>query len=115
VLTGDAKRAYQREYMRKKRAGEPTTKPKEWQPTYNAVSEIEHWVKYQRSWRIKPAQRDVVEGLVLTLPECPEYDGDDLKGSIEHWKQHYPAHEQAVLDHVRTDPPMDRPHLRNLH
>ena len=63
MLTGDAKRAYQREYMRRKRAGEPTRKPQkpekpEREPDWEAIDrEVAHWIKYPRSC---PAWADVV-------------------------------------------------------
>jgi hypothetical protein len=97
MLTGQAKKHYQREYMRKKRAGEPTAKPKvakEWQPTYSVVLDIERWVKHP--WR--QAQRDITKGLTLTLPE----EGFDT-ADIAEWNRQFPAYKQAVLDHVCTD------------
>ena len=68
MLTGDAKRAYQREYMRRKRAGEPTREPQkpkkpkpekpEREPDWEAIDrEVAHWIKYPRSC---PAWSDVV-------------------------------------------------------
>jgi hypothetical protein len=100
ALTGDAKRAYQAQYMRKKRAGEPTRKPrlpKEWAPTYSIVSEIESWVR--RGTR-KPELREITEGLELTLPEFPEYDRDD----IPDFCRAHDEHRAAVMPHVLSDP-----------
>jgi hypothetical protein len=102
MLMGQAKKDYQREYMRKRRAGEPTIKPKvarEWQPTYRVISEIERWIKYP--WRTKQALRDITKGLKLALPEWPEAIG---MADIAKWQRYFPIHEAAVLDYVRSDP-----------
>ena len=47
MLTGEAKKAYQREYMRKKRAGLVTRKPrKEWQPTQHVLAGLDFWASH---------------------------------------------------------------------
>jgi hypothetical protein len=41
MLKGEAKTAYQREWMRRKRAGLPTAKPKpEWQPSQRMIDDL---------------------------------------------------------------------------
>ena len=48
MLQGEAKRDYQREYMRKRRAGEPTRKPKpEREPTQRMVDEVGYLFRRQ--------------------------------------------------------------------
>jgi hypothetical protein len=66
MLHGTAKRDYMREYMRKRRAGEPTRKPKpEWEPTQRMVDEVEHWfyLKLHRRRDLRGIGRAVVAGL----------------------------------------------------
>ena len=57
MLQGDAKRDYQRDYMRRKRAGEPTRKPPQppkpkqpWQPTQRMADKVRYWfgLKFNR-------------------------------------------------------------------
>ena len=71
MLQGDAKRDYMRDYMRRKRAGEPTRTPKAekpvkpWQPTERMIGEVRHWfyLKLNRSWHLRGIGRKVVAGL----------------------------------------------------
>jgi hypothetical protein len=64
MLQGEAKTAYMREYMRRKRAGLPTVKPKkEWEPSQRMIREIEHWAKYPK--RTRGMGRQVINGLTL--------------------------------------------------
>ena len=62
MLTGDAKRDYQRDYMRRKRAGEPTVKPpKPWQPTKRMVDQVRYWLRTGAS--ASHVGRQIIEGL----------------------------------------------------
>ena len=45
MLQGDAKRAYQRVWMRRKRAGKPTANPKPWKPTKRMVDQVRYWLR----------------------------------------------------------------------
>jgi hypothetical protein len=107
------KTAYQREYMRRKRAGLPTRQPpkppkppdppKELVLDYSLVCEMERW--FRRPYRVKYVLRDIVEGLPLRLPVMEE---DKIKmgeeGYWEDWHRRRDAHEKAVLAFVSTDP-----------
>jgi hypothetical protein len=71
MLKGEAKVAYQREYMRRKRAGLPTAikpKPREWKPTQRMIDELEWWAKYPSQRRSRIADR-VLDGLILDNDE----------------------------------------------
>ena len=65
MLTGQAKRDYKREWMRRKRAGEPTVRPKPWQPSQAMIKQIEYWVglRARRPWRLIGMGRQVIAGL----------------------------------------------------
>ncbi len=74
MLTGDAKRAYQREYMRRKRAGEPTRKPKlpeqptkpekPWEPTKSMIWDVRRWFSLKvNDHCLRGIGRDVVHDL----------------------------------------------------
>jgi hypothetical protein len=77
MLQGEAKRAYMRDWMRRKRAGEPTRKPKPrepkkpsepkkpWQPTQRMINEVGHWFYLQlnRAWHLRVIGAEVVYGL----------------------------------------------------
>ena len=68
MLKGQAKIDYQREYMRRKRAGLPTAKPKpEWQPTERMIDEIKWWA--QHPWKAGATGRQVIAGLILDNDE----------------------------------------------
>ena len=72
MLQGEAKRDYQREYMRRKRAGEPTRKPpKPWEPTQRMVDDVGHWfwLRRDRPWLLRGIGSDVVDGLDPTNPD----------------------------------------------
>ena len=69
MLTGEAKRQYMQDYMRRKRAGEPTRKPpKPWKPSQSAIYQIERWVRYPSS-RNDLADR-VLDGLTFDNDEA---------------------------------------------
>ena len=75
MLHGEAKRAYMREWMRRKRAGEPTRKPKKppkpkqppkpWQPSQRMIWDVRHWfsLKLNQRWRLRGIGAEVVYGL----------------------------------------------------
>lgn len=65
MLQGEAKRDYMRDYMRRKRAGEPTAKPKpEWQPTQRQIDEVHWWFRCKLgNRRINGIGAEVVDGL----------------------------------------------------
>lgn len=68
MLTGEAKTAYQREYMRRKRAGLPTAKPKpEWQPSQRMIDQIAFWYRRQHNkpWQLRGPWHKVIDGLKL--------------------------------------------------
>jgi formylmethanofuran dehydrogenase subunit E len=58
MLTGDAKRDYMREYMRRKRAGELTAKPKPEKPEWRPTSQQRQRVREQL--RLSPYHRSHV-------------------------------------------------------
>lgn len=117
------KKAYQRQYMRNKRAGRPTRqgrKPRpqssEWQPTSHTISEIKDIIRRPpRSGRWRDAKLAIVEGLKLALPKEP----DDLppapwelavtnpvekQRAREVWVQAMEAQSKAEMDHALSDP-----------
>jgi ClpX C4-type zinc finger len=62
MLTGEAKRNYQRDYMRRRRAGQaapeqaaperkPPPPPKPWQPPERLIEQIAYWIRHPRSRR----------------------------------------------------------------
>ena len=78
MLKGEAKTAYMREYMRRKRAGQPTTttppkpKPKaEWEPSQCIINEIDHWrrMRAHRLTSLRGLGARVIEGLTLDSDE----------------------------------------------
>ncbi len=112
-LTGDQKRAYQREYMRLKRAGKPTVQPKVERPPLpytprrqprpfdpdNAYREIEHWATSRNPKLLTRAHRYIVEGLTL---RTPEWEKDD--GSMEDWSRCYAIWKKERNEFASTDP-----------
>jgi hypothetical protein len=68
MLKGEAKTSYMRDYMRRKRAGQQTTKPKApWEPSQRMINEITHW-RYLRANRprdLRGISREIIEGLTL--------------------------------------------------
>ena len=64
MLEGEAKTAYMRDYMRRKRLGLPTVNPKpEWKPNQRIIDEIAYWARHPlrtrgMGWR-------VIDGLTL--------------------------------------------------
>jgi len=87
MLKGDAKTAYQREYMRKKRAGLPTaTKPKaEWRPTQAMVDQIQHWrqMRVDEPWRLRDTALRVLDGLTNKT-----WTEDDMMEACRRLKAH---------------------------
>jgi hypothetical protein len=74
MLTGEAKVAYQREYMRRKRAGLPTAtnpKPKEWQPSERMIYEIGYWdrLRTDRPRDLRGFGARVIAGLMFDNDE----------------------------------------------
>jgi hypothetical protein len=68
MLQGEAKRIYQREYMRRRRSGQlmpPKPKP-EWQPTQAMINQVAYWFRIQlgsRPYDLRSIGRQVVDGL----------------------------------------------------
>ena len=64
MLHGEAKRDYQRDYMRKRRTGEPTRKlekqEKPWQPTKRMRDQVRYWFRASNLSRVG---RKIIEGL----------------------------------------------------
>jgi ClpX C4-type zinc finger len=76
VLTGKLKTDYQREYMRRRRAGLPTAKPRqkaEWKPSRRTVEQVSHWVRvaHHRPWRLRGLGAQVLAGMTFV----PDQDG----------------------------------------
>jgi hypothetical protein len=114
VLKGEAKTAYMREYMRRKRAGLPTTKPKlprpkaEWKPSQRIIDQIDHWrhLRAHRPWRLRRFGERVIDGLTLDTDEswmeaCRRYEAysDERRANREKEKQE--AAEAAAKPNVR--------------
>ncbi len=76
MLTGAAKTAYQREYMRRRRAGQPKPEPKPkpkpaWQPSQLLVHQIKCWasMRAHRPWRLGKFGAEVIDGLEFDTDE----------------------------------------------
>jgi hypothetical protein len=73
MLEGEAKTAYMREYMRRKRAGLPTVKPKkEWEPPWWMPHNIAVWARHRAGrepWRVGCLGHKVIDGLKLDTDE----------------------------------------------
>jgi ClpX C4-type zinc finger len=68
--TGDAKKAYQREYMRRRRAGEPTRRePRPWEPPGGLKARIAHWARQRYRLREGSIGLEVVGGLEFDTHE----------------------------------------------
>jgi hypothetical protein len=67
MLTGEAKRNYQRLYMRRRRARLPTKAPKapkEWEPSQRVIDDITRWISRPR-WRLRGLGAQVLEGFTF--------------------------------------------------
>jgi hypothetical protein len=74
MLKGQAKTDYQREYMRRRRAGLPTATPKppkEWKPTQRILDQIAQWISVadRQPWRLGELGRQVLAGLTFEPDE----------------------------------------------
>jgi hypothetical protein len=69
MLKGAAKTAYMREYMRRRRAGEPQPKKprKPWQPSQRLIDEISRAVRHPQ--RVRGRLADAIEGLRFDTDE----------------------------------------------
>jgi hypothetical protein len=86
MLKGEAKKIYQRNFMRRKRAGLPPveSKPKpEWRPSQRIIDEIQHWrwLREHQSWRLGARGEKIIDGLALDTDEswneaCRRYKAD---------------------------------------
>jgi hypothetical protein len=64
MLTGAAKTAYQREWMRRKRAGLPTAKPKAAAgPRQRVIDQISRWVSLRSADRLYGRGAAILDGL----------------------------------------------------
>ena len=78
MLKGEAKTAYMREYMRRRRAGLATAKPKPpWRPPQRMIAQIRHWGAIL-SWRMRQPAHVIIDGLRLdtddgVLEACRRY------------------------------------------
>jgi len=81
-LQGDAKRAYQRVYMRRKRAGKPTVNPKPWKPTKRMVDQVRYWLRTGAPQSL--TGRKIIEGL----------DATDEHEALRRYKAHLDEHER---------------------
>ena len=78
MLKGEAKTAYMREYMRRRRAGLATAKPKPpWRPPQRMIAQIRHWGAIP-SWRMRQPAHVIIDGLRLdtddgVLEACRRY------------------------------------------
>jgi hypothetical protein len=70
MLQGDAKRAYQRVYMRRKRAGKPTVNPKPWKPTKRMVDQVRYWLRTGAPQSL--TGRTIIEGLDPSMKPCAD-------------------------------------------
>jgi hypothetical protein len=82
MLQGDAKRAYQRVYMRRKRAGKPTVNPKPWKPTKRMVDQVRYWLRTGAPQSL--TGRKIIEGL----------DPTDEHEALRRYKAHLDEHER---------------------
>ena len=82
MLQGDAKRAYQRVYMRRKRAGKPTVNPKPWKPTKRMVDQVRYWLRTGAPQSL--TGRKIIEGL----------DATDEHEALRRYKAHLDEHER---------------------
>jgi hypothetical protein len=100
VLTGEAKTAYMREYMRRKRAGLPTRKPKppkpkpEWKPRQRVIDQINGWQHLRARGLLSGLGSRVIDGLTLDTDEswmeaCRRYEAysDERRANREKEKQ----------------------------
>jgi hypothetical protein len=69
MLKGQAKTDYQREYMRRRRAGQvavkPLPKPKRTAPPKRMIDQIRYWGRHADSWRLHRVGRAIIDGLDL--------------------------------------------------
>jgi hypothetical protein len=91
MLKGEAKTAYMRDYMRRKRAGLATrTKPKPdkaaWQPSQTMVDQIQYWRRVQASepWRLRQTGRQVLD----VLADKKTWTEDDMMEACRRLKAH---------------------------
>jgi hypothetical protein len=89
MLQGDAKRAYQRVYMRRKRAGKPTVNPKPWKPTKRMVDQVRYWLRTGAPQSL--TGRKIIEGL----------DPTDEHEALRRYKAHLDEHERERSRHPR--------------
>src|SRR6476661_5607235 len=82
MLQGDAKRAYQRVYMRRKRAGKPTVNPKPWMPTKRMVDQVRYWLRTGAPQSL--TGRKIIEGL----------DPTDEHEALRRYRAHLDEHER---------------------
>jgi hypothetical protein len=82
MLQGDAKRAYQRVYMRRKRAGKPTVNPKPWKPTKRMVDQVRYWLRTGAPQSL--TGRKIIEGL----------DPTEEHEALRRYKAHLDEHER---------------------
>jgi len=76
MLKGQAKTDYQREYMRRRRAGLATAKPKPkaklpWQPSHRMLETVRHWqhLAQRAPWRLRQPALNIIDGLDLATEE----------------------------------------------
>jgi len=94
MLTGDAKRDYMREYMRRKRAGELTAKPKPEKPEWRPTSQQRLRVREQL--RLSPYHRSHVAKAI--------YDGLGT-GDEDEALRRYKAHLDRCNEPEPSSPP----------
>jgi hypothetical protein len=113
MLQGDAKRDYMRDYMRRKRAGEPTRTPKAekpvkpWQPTERMIRNVRHWFsrKLTQSSHLRGIGRKVVAGL-----EPHNEDGSVNEAAWDEALQRYRTlRAERRVEHKRTQEILDAP------
>lgn len=105
MLRGEAKR----DYMRRKRAGEPIAKPKpEWQPTQSMIDEVHYWFSVKlgrRPWELRGIGRQVVDDL---MPNND--DGTPNEASWEEAMRRYKAlRDQQRANRKRAKAERDAP------
>jgi hypothetical protein len=65
MLKGQAKADYMRAYMRRKRAGLPTTTAKPWQPSQGMIDQVAYWARVRASGRISSVGARILGDLPL--------------------------------------------------
>ena len=95
MLKGEAKTAYMREYMRRRRAGLATAKPPKpkppWQPPQHMIEKIRHWQRVARSSqprRLRQPGHVIIDGLDLDTDE-------GMAEACRRYKSHRDAQHEA--------------------